>query len=121
MSKQKILIVEDDDVLSGVIIDNLAQAGFSTVRAKDGEEGLFMSLEEKPDLILLDILLPTMDGLTVLKKLREDEWGKNVKVMMLTNLGDAENISKAIKQGSFDYILKSGWKIEDIVEKVKER
>lgn len=120
---KKILIVEDDAILLLTLADNLVQAGFKIIKAKDGEEGLAAALREHPDLILLDIILPKMDGLTVLKKLRQDKWGKHALVIILTNLNSPATISKSLEfmDGVQEYIVKSNWKIEDVVAKVREK
>jgi len=123
---KKILIVEDDAILLLTLADNLIQEGFDVIKAKDGEEGLATALCEHPDLILLDILLPKMDGFTLLKKLREDKWGKHVPVIILTNLGSPASISKALEtikglEEHLVYLVKSDWKIKDIIAKVHER
>lgn len=120
-NNKKILIVEDEVSLLNALRDKLTREGFVTLEAKNGEEGLEIALRDHPDLILLDIVMPRMDGMTMLKKLREDDWGKTVKVIMLTNLSDMENVSEAVAQGSHEYLVKSDWKIEDVVEKVREK
>lgn len=117
---KKILLVEDEEAIRTVLADKLRREGFQVIEGKDGEEGLSLSLREHPDLILLDIVMPKMDGLTVLKKLREDEWGKEVKVILLTNLSDVDKVAEALHGGSYNYLVKSDWKIEDVVKKVKE-
>ena len=75
---KKILIVEDDNSVRKVFKDRLLQEGFSIIEASDGEEGLATALKEHPDLILLDILMPKMDGMTMLSKLHQDEWGRQL-------------------------------------------
>jgi two-component system response regulator MprA len=123
-NNKKILVIEDDPALRGVLHDKFTLDGFSVLEAKDGEEGLAMSLSEHPDIILLDIVMPRMDGLTVMKKLREmNEWGKNVPVVLLTNLSaDDEKINQAIVDNEpAYYLVKSNWTISDLVEKVNER
>ena len=119
--KYKILIVEDEKPLREILVDNFKGEGFFVLVATNGEEGLKMALLEHPDFILLDIILPVMDGMTMLKKLREDEWGKEAKVMMLTNLSDPEKVSQALEQGSYDYLVKTDWHIDEVVQKVKEK
>lgn len=120
---KKILIIEDDAILLSVLADNLIQAGFKIIKADNGETGLASALDQKPDLILLDLLLPKMDGFTVLKKLRENEWGMRVPVIILTNLSSPTSVSKAMESmdGVFEYIVKSDWKIEDLIDRVRER
>ncbi|MEK7202707.1 MAG: response regulator [Patescibacteria group bacterium] len=121
VSKKTILIIEDEESLRNALCDKITREGFLTLEAKNGEQGLEIALAKHPDLILLDILMPIMDGLTVLKKLGEDEWGREAKVIMLTNLSDTENVAVAAEHGSRDYLVKSYWKIEDVVAKVKEK
>ena len=117
---KKVLVVEDDIILASTIADNLTQASFDAIRASDGEEGLALALEKKPDLILLDIILPKMDGITLLKKLRQDAWGKSVPVVVLTNLNSAKDIAEAVEWAQ-DYLVKSDWKVEDVIKRVKDR
>ena len=124
---KKLLIienVEDDPVLRGALKDKLSHEGFSVVEAPDGEEGLELAVRDHPDLILLDILMPKMDGLTMMKKLRQDgEWGKKVPIILLTNLTpNDEKINQAITDyAPAYYIVKSNWSIGDLVEKIRER
>jgi DNA-binding response OmpR family regulator len=122
---KKILIVEDEYALLSALAENFIREGFEVIKAKDGEEGLASALEMKPDLILLDILMPKMDGFTVLKKLRQDEWGKHVPVIILTNLSSPANISESLEstttEGFQEYLIKSDWKMKDVIEKVREK
>lgn len=118
-SKKKVLIVEDEAPLRDVLRDKLAHENFAVLEAKDGEEGLEIALRDHPDLILLDIVMPRMDGMTMLAKLREDAWGAEVKVVILTNLSEVVKVSEAMARGSFDYLIKSDWKLEEVVEKVR--
>lgn len=117
----KILIVEDELPLLKVLTDKFTAEGFTVIQAKDGSEGLAVALKEHPDLILLDIIMPVMDGMTMLKKLREDNWGQNAPVVMLTNLSDSKNVSDAIASGIGDFLVKSDWTLEDLLTKVKSR
>lgn len=119
----KILIVEDESDLREALVDKLTREGFDAREARNGEEGLELALKEHPDLILLDIVMPKMDGMTMLKRLREEnEWGKKVHVILLTNLSATdEKIIKAMMENEPSYYLvKSDWKIGDVVKKVKE-
>ena len=120
-NKKTILVVEDEISLLNALCDKLTRENFAVLEAKNGEEGLEVALREHPDLILLDIIMPVMDGITMLKKLREDAWGKNAKVIILTNLSDNEKVAEAMRQETFEYLVKSDWKIEDVVAKVRER
>ena len=124
---KKILVieaVEDDKPLRDVLRDKFSLEGFSVLEAKDGEEGLAVALSEHPDLILLDILMPRMDGLTMMKKLRETgEWGKKVPIIILTNLSaDDDKINQIIVENQpVYYIIKSNYTMEDLVGKIRER
>ena len=117
--KEKILIVEDEESLRTVLRDKLKGEGYNVLTAKNGKEGLAVALKKHPDLILADIIMPVMDGMTMVKKLRDDTWGKNVSVIILTNLSDAEKTAEAVDRGVFDILIKSDWKIEDVVDKIK--
>jgi two-component system response regulator MprA len=121
---KKILMVEDDASIHNVLHDKFTLEGFHVVDAKDGEEGLAVALREHPDIILLDIVLPKMDGLTMMKKLREaNEWGKNVPIILLTNLNaDDDKINQAITENEpAYYLVKSNWKLDELLEKIRER
>ncbi len=116
-----VLIVEDDVHLRQALRDKLIRQGFLVLEAKNGLEGQEVAVREHPDLILLDIVMPIMDGITMLTKLREDAWGKEAAVVMLTNLNDNEKLAAAMAQGSYDYLVKSDHKIEDIVRVVQKK
>jgi DNA-binding response OmpR family regulator len=122
--QQTILIVEDEPALLKVYGEELGDQGFRVLRARNGQEGLELAVREKPDLILLDILMPVMDGLTMMQKLREKSaWGKTVPIILLTNLSASEEeIMKAIiKNEPAYYLVKSDWTLQDVLEKIKER
>ncbi|OGD69033.1 hypothetical protein A3I18_00670 [Candidatus Campbellbacteria bacterium RIFCSPLOWO2_02_FULL_35_11] len=119
--KKKVLIIEDDMLTVEAFLKRCESENFEIVRGRNGEEGLEIALREHPDLILLDIVMPVMDGETMLKKLRQDDWGKNAKVMILTNLDSSQKIMEAVNNNTFDYLIKSDWKIDDIVEKIKSK
>ena len=115
-----ILIIDDEQTLLSALIDKFTREGFVVLAKKNGQEGLHCALTDHPDLILLDIIMPVMDGMTMLAKLRKDPWGKNAKVIMLTNLSEVEKVASQL-QGVYDYLVKSDWELKDIVKKVKER
>jgi DNA-binding response OmpR family regulator len=119
-NKKKVLVVDDDENLRLALADKLAIEGFEAIEAKDGKEGLDKALETHPDLVLLDVMMPVMNGLDMLKALRMDEWGKKVKVIMLTVLENAESVAEAMSGGSFTYLIKTSLNTEGIVTKVKE-
>jgi DNA-binding response OmpR family regulator len=119
---KKILIVEDEAPLRNAVTDILSFEGFTVFQAKNGQEGLDLALKEHPDLILLDLMMPIMDGLTMLEKLRQDaEFGKTAAVILLTNINDPEKVAMATEAGSYDFLVKSDWNIEDVVKKIKGR
>lgn len=117
--KKKILIVEDDQSLRHALEEIISREGFIAMVAKDGEEGLESALKNHPDLILLDIIMPKMNGVKMLKSLRDDVWGKTVPVLLLTNDTDPEHMRETLKDNAADYLIKSDWEIEDVVKKVK--
>ena len=120
-SNKKVLVVEDDRILRRVVVDNLKADGFIAIEAEDGLAGLQMALSEHPDLMLVDVVMPKMDGISLLEKLREDAWGKTAQVIMLTNLSDTDKIAFAEKNGVSDYLVKADWDITSIIDKVKDK
>lgn len=117
MDKKKILVVEDEKDLLELLVAAFEAKGFEVYSAKDGKEGLRTALKRHPDFILLDILMPKMSGVEVLKNLRKDTWGKSVPVMVLSNIHHS-NVSEAMRLGIYDYVLKSDVKLEDVVQQV---
>ncbi|MBI2613997.1 MAG: response regulator [Candidatus Levybacteria bacterium] len=122
MDKKKILVVEDEESMLHAVSDYLINQEFATLLARDGEEGLATALKEHPDLILLDILMPKMDGMIMLQKLREDEWGKKAPVIILTNVTPNANsvINSVLQNEPAYYLVKSDVKLEGILDKIKE-
>ena len=116
----KILIVEDDKFLRDLLSKKLTEENFSVVTAIDGEEGMKKTQEENPDLILLDLILPGMNGFEVLKKIKENPATKDIPIIVLSNLGQKEDIERAKKLGSEDYFVKAHFTLEEIVEKLKQ-
>src|SRR5438552_2171281 len=94
--KKKILIVEDDFFMSQSLIEKFTKQGFEVSAAKNGDEGLSMALNDHPDLIMLDIVMPDMNGLVMMKKLRADVWGKAVPIVLLTNLNADDEIMREV-------------------------
>ncbi len=118
--KKKVIIIDDDENLRFVLADKLKMSGFEVLEAKDGEEGLDQCLKHHPDIVLLDIMMPMMNGIDMLKRLREDSWGKTAEVIMLTVLENAEPIADAMEGGSFTYMIKTKVNADEIAAKVKE-
>ena len=122
MPKKKIhvLIVEDDSFLANIYKTKFEMEGFKVSVAENGELGLKEAKKKLPDLILLDILLPKMDGFTVLEHLKEDEELKSTPVILLTNLGQKDDVDKGLKLGAADYLIKAHFKPSETVDKVKK-
>jgi CheY-like chemotaxis protein len=114
-----VLIIEDEKFVKGALRKKLEAEGIKCIVAKDGGEGLNLALEKHPDLVLLDIVLPVMDGMTVLEKLRQDPWGKNVPIIILTNLSKASVITESKEKGANTFLVKTNWKLAEVVQKVK--
>ena len=127
MTKRKsinktILIVEDEEPMLQDLVNKFNLEGFLVLKAKDGEKGLDLALKKHPDIILLDIVMPKMDGMTMTKKVREDKkWGKEVPIIMLTNLSDPGNVSEAAKFEVYDFLVKTDWRLDDVVRLVKQK
>jgi DNA-binding response OmpR family regulator len=116
-----ILVVEDETSLLRVIADQLHDEGYSVITATNGQAGLDMALSEHPDLIFLDVVMPQMDGIMMLKKLRRDSWGKRVPVIILTNVSEANTIDLAMEYGVHEYIVKADWQLDDVVRMAKTK
>ena len=117
--KNIVLIVEDEVYLRQLLKEKLNGRGFYVLEADDGMIGLKTALSEHPDVILLDIIMPVMDGMTMLKELRKDEWGKNAVVIILSNLSEPETISEGVEESAYGYLVKSNWDPDDIVALVR--
>jgi DNA-binding response OmpR family regulator len=118
---KKILIVEDEKDLQEALATALAYEEFVVVKASDGEEGLAVAEAEKPDLILLDITMPKMDGLEVLRTLKKSEWGKDIKVIVMTALDDLEKVAEVMDAGGDEYVVKTQVSLGDIMKKIKTK
>lgn len=123
MRKPKIiLVVEDDKSLREAIADILRLKNFLPLVAKNGQEGVEIALEKHPDLILLDLLMPVMDGMTALRKIRADAWGAHTPVIILTNINPKKEhlVLDVVTRKPMDYLVKSDWKLRDVVKKIEE-
>lgn len=118
--KRKLLLVEDDTFLAGIYVSKFDQAGFDTLLAIDGVTGLELAQKELPDVIILDILLPKMDGFEVLERLKADPKTKNIPVILLTNLSQQEDVERGLRLGAADYLIKAHFVIEDIIAKINK-
>jgi CheY-like chemotaxis protein len=117
---KKILIVEDEEPLRRAIIDTLTHEGFVALEAKDGQEGIAQATAHIPDLILMDILMPNMDGRAALKEIRENSSTKDIPVIMLTNMSDMSYVAEVTAYPKVDYLVKSDWSITDVLEKIRQ-
>ncbi|MFH1643286.1 MAG: response regulator [Patescibacteria group bacterium] len=116
---QKILVVEDDKFLRELITQKISNEGFDVVGAVDGEDGIKKIKEEKPDLVLLDLILPGIDGFEVLSQMKADPTVKSIPVIILSNLGQREDVERGIELGAKDYLIKAHFTPVEIIEKVK--
>ena len=120
IKKRTILIIEDEGLLRELLVEKMQIEGFNTLDAPDGDIGLEIALREQPDMILLDLLMPKVGGMEVLKILREDERGRSIPVIILSNLSEKEVIAEGAERGAVEYLVKSNFGLEEIVAKVKE-
>lgn len=120
LSMKHILFIEDEPSLQKTLGDLLTQEGFDVSSSLDGEQGLEMAKKKHPDLILLDLILPKMNGFDVLQSLKQDHATKDIPVMVLTNLEGLHDVQKALDLGATMYLVKSDHHLQDILEKVKQ-
>lgn len=116
---KKILLIEDDTLILRMLSTRLREENLEVFVAEDGEEGLELVKSVKPDLILLDLILPKLDGLSLLRKIKEDENVSKIPVLILTNLKNDETVEESIKLGVSDYMVKVNYTPDELVEKVK--
>lgn len=118
---KKILIVDDEKSVQKILISRLKDAGFETCSAMDGQEALEITRQEKPDLILLDLIMPVMDGISCLKKIKNDPEFKNIPILILTNLHSDEMVEASLAQGVTDYLIKADYTLDELVEKINDK
>jgi DNA-binding response OmpR family regulator len=116
---KKILIVEDDKFLRELMAQKLAKEGYDVIEAIDGEDALKSIKEEKPDLVLLDLILPGKDGFEVLAKVKEDAALSKIPIIVLSNLGQKEDVERALNLGATDYMVKAHFTPGEIIAKIK--
>ena len=117
---KKILFIEDESALQKTFGDVLRQEGYEMISALDGEIGLNLAKKEKPDLILLDLILPKVYGIEVLRKLKEDKRTKEIPIIILTNLERMGDVSKSLELGAKTYLIKAQYSLEEVVAKIKK-
>lgn len=120
-TRKDVLIVEDEKPLVAALRRKITDAGFDVREAYDGQEALLKVAQKKPDLILLDLILPVKDGLSVLRSLKSSEENKNIPVIVLTNLSDDKKVFEVLKAGGSDYLIKVNYSLDLVISKVKER
>lgn len=118
-TKPQILLVEDDAFLIGIYATKLELEGFEVLQAKDGEAGLGAAQKESPDVILLDILMPKLDGFQVLEALKKDAKTKKIPVVLLSNLGQKDDVERGKALGATDYLIKAHFVPSETVQKIK--
>jgi DNA-binding response OmpR family regulator len=119
MEKKSVLIIEDSLYLAESLADMINIKGHTSIIAPNGVEGVRMALEYKPDLILLDIRLPDIDGYEVYRRIRNDAWGETAKIIVLTASESIENISKNIDLPQELVLFKPDWSVKDLIEKIE--
>ena len=118
-TKKKILLVEDDSFLADIYKTSIENSGIEVTYAKDGAEAIKEMIERQFDLIVLDLLLPKMDGFEILKKAKENIRFLNTPIIVLSNLTGEDDIEKALSLGAKDYFIKTRFEPKDIVKKIK--
>lgn len=118
-AKKTVLIIEDEPEIRTILETMLADAEFGVLVAPEAKTGLRLAIEKHPDLILLDVIMPEMDGLTMLQTLRQDAWGKNVPVIVLSNLDDPDSVAIAVQNHVAGYIAKTNLVPETIIKEVR--
>lgn len=120
ITKRTILLVEDDEFLAELYATKLTLEGYKVNLALDGLKGLKLAKEKKPSLILLDILLPKLDGFGVLTELKKDQETKDIPVILLTNLSQRNEVKKGLDLGAIDYLIKAHFMPSEVVAKIKK-
>lgn len=118
---KKILVVDDEELVIKALTEKLSTQGFIVSVAKDGEEALLKVSQALPDLILLDIIMPKLDGISVLKRLKENDTTKNIPVIILTNLYEDKRVVEQLESGGTDYLVKVEHTLPDIINKVRSK
>ena len=116
---KKILVAEDDKFLSNAFRLKLQKSGFEVKIANDGQEALNTANSFKPDLILLDLMMPVKDGFVVLSEIKSNPQTKNIPVLIASNLGQKEDIDRGISLGAIDFIVKSNLRLDELIQKIK--
>lgn len=121
VNEPDILVVEDEEVLRRLLVTTLRGEGYSVLEASDGKDGQTLALQYHPHLILLDIIMPRVNGIDMLKLLRQDKWGRDANIVLLTNLGDTDSLKKANRYQVSDYLVKSDWSLDELTTQIKQK
>lgn len=116
---KKILVVEDDTFLNKAFVKKIASSGFSVVSVSNGIEAVGVAQKEMPDLILLDLMLPGRNGFDILADFKKDEKLKNTPVIIMSNLGQDEEVQRGLSMGASEYLVKTNIRLEDVVDKIR--
>lgn len=120
-TQKHILVVEDDKTLSEALVTALTYEGYKVTLAEDGPQAIKDALALHPDLMLLDLMIPVIDGIGVLREVRKDEWGKDARIIVLTAVDDLEKIAQVVEAGGGEYITKTQISLGEIVRRVRDR
>jgi len=118
---KSVLIVEDEGAMQRALKNKLEKAGYDVLLANDGAEALEQMKEHKPQLMLLDLIMPKLDGISVLREVKVNDELKNIPVIILTNLSSGDKVAEAMQLGTFDFLVKANYSLDDVLSKVKER
>lgn len=116
-----VLIVEDEQSMQRALKNKIEHAGYAVSCANDGEEALVSLRASRPELVLLDLIMPKMDGISVLRQMKSDESLRSVPVVILTNLSSGDKVAEAMQLGIFDFLVKANYSLDDVLKKVAER
>ena len=116
-----VLIVEDEQSMQRALKNKLEHAGYVVLAANDGEEAIDALRSSKPDLVLLDLIMPKLDGISVLRQMKSDDALRGVPVVILTNLSSGDKVAEAMQLGTFDFLVKANYSLDDVLKKVNER
>ena len=118
---KSVLIVEDEGAMQRALKNKLEKAGYQVFLANDGTEALEQMKQHKPSLMLLDLIMPKLDGISVLREVKGNDDLKNIPVIILTNLSSGDKVAEAMQLGTFDFLVKANYSLDDVLAKVKER
>jgi len=118
---QNILIVEDERIMANLLKKKISQAGYKVSVVYDGEEGLKKIKEEKPDLILLDLIMPKISGFTIMEEMKKDQELSSIPIIVVSNSGQPVELDRIKKLGAKDWIIKTEFDLQEVIEKIKRQ